>query len=702
MAKAEKADRKSGSGAASLRGFNGRELELSWSIFHARELELSYARQIVRAASRFEIDSLELCGSCHGRLQGMEGGIYYRRYPGMLSRAQQAEIRANIGKLRAIGQMAHKAGLPLYYWHREVCVPPEILALEPGLLDERREFDLLGSSYQRVLEGKLTEFFHNVPEIDGIVLTLTESDYSVIHNSQPDRYPAAKVVERLIRIFARAHRKAGKRLILRSFGSIEQDHCDLFAGVRAVQDETLEVETKVTPFDWSPFLPLNRWLKPLRNHRISAEMDAMGEYFGPGVLPSPCPEEMFRYLRYALDRQVGRIAVRVDRGEASALGTVQEVNLQAVSRALRSRKASPAAAWEGWESRKAGPGPLAALMRRNFEVIKLSRYIDGSLMFHTFPISPSFEYLKLGGIFALFEERVSLRRQRDMWSIRSWRKAPSAINLIREKEEAVHLARRLLQDFAEIKPSLRAAAGRQMERLLENGLEVAQLLLEFCRSIQAYFRDMRKAATAAPVFPAQIQRNLSLCRRSRNPEVVATHAGPMVTLLQSLQSEYRAERRAREKWQSLPDIADFVICGGLLHEWRTRRLLHGSGSRLADGRQERRIGNPAFPNGYLEYELEAVPGPACLIVHVDKTTADRLVLQINSAAERHVEVPGNGEVRLPIDVRTKRGTVRVRITRGGALYPWIHALAIQQKRPPAGGQPFLHRDSGKSSARLTD
>jgi hypothetical protein len=57
--------------------------------------------------------------------------------------------------------------------------------VEIKLIDEDGEFDLLGDTYRDYLRFKLAETFKHCPELDGVVLTLTEADYSVIHNSNP-------------------------------------------------------------------------------------------------------------------------------------------------------------------------------------------------------------------------------------------------------------------------------------------------------------------------------------------------------------------------------------------------------------------------------------------------------------------------------------------------------------------------------------
>ena len=119
------------------------------------------------------------------------------------------------------------------------------------------------------------------------MLTLTEADFSVIHNSQPDRYPPDKVVYEIVKIFAEEHKNAGKRFILRSFGSIAQDYEDILAGASiAAKEFSFDIETKITPYDFVPFLPSNPFLVKQENTFLNAECDGLGEFLGAGYLPA--------------------------------------------------------------------------------------------------------------------------------------------------------------------------------------------------------------------------------------------------------------------------------------------------------------------------------------------------------------------------------------------------------------------------------
>ena len=85
---------------------------------------------------------------------------------------------------------------------------------------------------------RIAAAFDAVTEVDGYVLTLTGADFSVIHNSNAERCPSVKVVERTARVFAEECEKHGKRFVIRLFfGSVAKDYEDIIAGLfSAVKD----------------------------------------------------------------------------------------------------------------------------------------------------------------------------------------------------------------------------------------------------------------------------------------------------------------------------------------------------------------------------------------------------------------------------------------------------------------------------------
>ena len=257
----------------------GARPEVTWSVMHPVVVEPEYLRRIVEKATEYgDVDSFEICGECNQPHGGLNGLLAYEPYPKTAAAVDISAVETYRRKLRETVDVAHGAGKRVYFWHREGFMPKTMHEDVTGLLDEEGEYDLLGKPYLDYVRWKVREAFRQVPELDGVVLTLTEADFSVIHNSRPDRYPPAKVVETITRIFLDEHRRLGKRFVFRSFGSIESDYRDLIEGANAcAPDNDFEIETKITPFDFSPFLPANPYLKKTSRCTIGAECDCLGE-----------------------------------------------------------------------------------------------------------------------------------------------------------------------------------------------------------------------------------------------------------------------------------------------------------------------------------------------------------------------------------------------------------------------------------------
>ena len=171
--------------------------EITWSLMHPTPLNVDYMKLVVKNAARYRVDSFEICADCHTNLGGMDGLTDYADFPVTHRSIDLAGIEANRKKLKEVLAVAHSIGKPVYYWHREAMVPAGLLTDRPDLLDSNGEFDLLGKAYEDLLRYKIDSSFKSVPELDGLVLTLTEATYSVIHNSNKEKYPPKKVVEHL-------------------------------------------------------------------------------------------------------------------------------------------------------------------------------------------------------------------------------------------------------------------------------------------------------------------------------------------------------------------------------------------------------------------------------------------------------------------------------------------------------------------------
>ena len=457
--------------------------EMTWSVMHPTAIDVGYMRRVVAKAEEYGgVDSFEICGL---EQKGVNALSMFDRYPHAAANVDRAFVERTRRALNAACRLAHEAGKKVYFWHRENLVPKGIFEDVPGLLDEDGELDLLGKPYAEYLRGKIGDAFKACPELDGLVLTLTESEYSVLHNSNQARYPAVKVVEILVGIFNDELRKRGKRFILRSFG-IGEDYAKIIAGATAAAHRngvSFEIETKVTEADFVPWLPANKYLKRNPPLSLGAECDALGEYLGAGAIPAAQVARIGEYVASARKEGVSRYAIRIDRGGTSVFDTAHEVNLYAYMRFVRDPAATEDMVLSEYAAKHFGAAAteMVPVMKGELEIVRGACYIASNLMFHTPPTAANFRIAKAGGVFALFREGEPLSNMSQIWSMFDWMRAPSHDETIAEKDRAVAMAEAGLATVERLAPLMPPDEASRQRAAFSNAVVLASAMRGFTR-----------------------------------------------------------------------------------------------------------------------------------------------------------------------------------------------------------------------------
>jgi len=647
--------------------------EVSWSIMHPTGIDVKYMERVAAKAAEYGgVDSFEVCGPCHSPDGGINGLSMLEPYPKAHARLDAVAVEAARAKMNAIVSIAHGIGKPLYYWHREIFLQPGIIEDLPQMLDEDGEFDLLGSTYQDYLRFKIQETFKFVPGLDGIVLTLTEADYSVIHNSNPERYPPAKVVEAIVRIFAEEHAKRGKKFILRSFGSIPKDYEDIIAGaVAAAGDYTFEIETKVTQADFVPWLSKNPFLKRNPPLTLGAECDCVGEYLGAGYLPSVQVSRIHGYVADARAEGADRFTIRIDRVGNSIFDTAAEANLYAYMRFIKDPDATVEGVLAEYAAKHYGDAAreMAKLEGTELEMVRNLHYIASNLTFHTFPIKPDFKYVKAGGIFGAYHENADLSNCRGSWSMLYWQKAPTHERILAEKAKGLEMAERGLSLVKSLRGRLPSAEYTRLVRAWENAVKVARALQAYTRCVVAYFEDMKADRDVPARLESASSEAVKLIESMmRNPNAYDDDKFHPVTedgsvdyayfvglrfFCKELLAEYKAERAARRTLQIRRDVLDFIVPGGIYDDGRVLRAMHGAHSEIVGGWPVRWVGNTVFPNGTITVDFKDVPG-----------------------AKLEIALDPSGSQEYKYSESVEAGRRKVVISKKGASYPAIRSISL--------------------------
>ena len=656
--------------------------ELNWSVFHPTEPDPEVMERTLERADEYGVKNFEMCGDCHGPAGQMDGCLLYEAYPDAGTGRDRDRVMATRDRLNQVVDLIHETGRKVIYWHREVVIPKPVVECAPELVDERGEIDFSGDAYWELIRNKIKEFFSVVPGMDGIVLTLTEADYSVIHNSDPERYPPTEIAARLIRTFAEGLGAAGKSLTFRTFGSIDEDYTALsVAAESALKDCTFEIETKVSPFDWSLVLPPNPCLEKRKNAGLAAEFDLLGEFFGMGEVPCLYPELILEQVKYAIEKGCDRVTGRIDRYGRRCLGSVNEINLLAFSMAVGNPKVTAEEVWHTWAEKHWGPaGPkLIPIMKTSTELIRKSYYIDGHMISqaHPHPI----EMMMRGGTVSVFKEGVSLENTADMWSMLSEKTAPTHEAIIREKAEAVVLAdaghKKVKALFHRIPLDQRHAIHNAWAR----ARQTTRMHFAIVKMLVAYFEDMEYGAEIPAVLERAVEVSAAAAveaLRAFPDGIVGEFANQLIETGRRLPEVYDAEFAARAYWQEEPELVDSLVCGGLLDEWRLKRYMHGSGWQILGGRPTRHVGNPVFPDGFLEYVMQADPeADSELIVLLDGSAGSaRVTINGTTTVVPPPQTCGLNPAVVPIG-RVPGGSVTVRLEREEG-FPIVGGLAVRR------------------------
>ncbi|MBO5760533.1 MAG: exo-alpha-sialidase [Lentisphaeria bacterium] len=664
--------------------------EITWSLMHPTPLDPSYVRKLIKKAEEYHVDSFEICGQCHSPYGGLDGLISYQEFPKAAASWDQKKVAENQRDLNEILSIAHSAGKEVYLWHREVMLPPGLLQDLPDLLDSDGEFFLTGKTFAELIAYKLDKTFENVPTLDGIVLTLTEADYSAIHNSNTEKYPPVDVVSFIISIFASELTKRGKRFIMRSFGSIAEDYECILAGAEKLQGRyEFEIETKITPYDFDPFLSCNPFLRKSPSFTLSAECDCVGEFMGQGNMPFEHVHNIVRYVREGQKADVDRFVIRMDR-RGNNMFDLYEINYYAYARALEDPAITAEEIREEWYAKhypEQFRDTFIQLDKIGWEMVCKTYYIDHHVLFHG---NYCMKYIKAAFIFALFGEKGTLPANgKGIWSILTDRPLPGRKAIIAEKEEAVILADRGLALLEKANPP----ATDFRWRLWKNAPVVTRAVLELVKCIAAYFDAMEEGMSNYTFLQQQVEDSIKklnslagheveILKREfinglehRMKEVGCTIEElvlePLSAICKELLAEFPAECAAKERF--LEYSVDGIITGGISDDWRIARYMHASHSILHNNLPARYAGNRVFPNGFMEMELER--GEELLIYGAMDVT-DKFIL-VCDGERIHGKLDENGVFQMPLPASDKK--VSIHLEKDGVDYPLFHAVLTRNK-----------------------
>jgi len=267
---------------------------------------------------RHEIDLAAEHGVNH--IQLSHGLVHYAEQV-----LESSDLRDDIAELI---ERAHRQRIEVMLWTHEMQNVPAHFRIGGKVdLSSRRTWDYVANKYD--------ELFAELPKLDGVVLTLTETRIRIDDDNEVvSNRPPAQRIARMISMINQICHKHKAQLIVRSFTWVPRTMLWYAEAMRSVPDD-VTVMTKESWGDWYQYSPPNQLLGLFGRHPQIMEVDCWGEYAGGTEIPWVSARHIQSRLRLAKRYGLAGAVARVDRREQSTFGTVNEFNTFAFSRMMK-------------------------------------------------------------------------------------------------------------------------------------------------------------------------------------------------------------------------------------------------------------------------------------------------------------------------------------------------------------------------------
>ena len=340
-----------------IRGVQAQEeLIIGWQ-FH--EDNVTYLSEMIDLAPEYSVNHVELSHNMVWHTEDI-----------LKSTDKQRDINRLI-------EQAHNNGIELFIWTHEISkLPNEFMVNGKTDLDNPLLWGWLEDKYVRLFEA--------IPDVDGIVLTFSETDIPVYEDDKViTTMSRAERVAKILNTVNGVVKSNNKILWARTWGERTEWVAE---GIR-LTPEDIWVENKNVISDFDTYWPHHPMTGAYGNRPQIVEFDLNGQYLGRSWIPSPKPDYLKYRLKYAINKGVRGFVGRVgtlrqdflgDSGEilvpnTHAINTPNEINLYAFSKIIQNPDIDPKDIWQEWVSAKYGEEAapyIISAYNRTFEIAR--------------------------------------------------------------------------------------------------------------------------------------------------------------------------------------------------------------------------------------------------------------------------------------------------------------------------------------------
>ena len=294
------------------------------SVCNPVDIDIDYLLYTLDYAAQNGFNHIQIIGPIHDYVKGnIDGMIMYDKYNMFNDEKNLEYVNDCINNINKVTDIALKRNIKVYVWHHELYLPDNFKKLFPETLNKSEDIEVSHPLVRDFLENKIYDFFKLYPKINGIILTLHETQIPLL-KLKNQKYRKNERIQYITKLIYDVCNKENKELIVRPFASTEKDYKMIAGAYRDISSDLIVMD-KWTQFDWSLTMPSNRFFSEVENPLL-VEADVFGEFFGKGRLPLLLSNHIKNKFDYCEKfSPIGYVA-RIDRNGQIPFGDVNEVN----------------------------------------------------------------------------------------------------------------------------------------------------------------------------------------------------------------------------------------------------------------------------------------------------------------------------------------------------------------------------------------
>jgi len=660
------------------------------SVLNPVDVEKDYLEYTVDYAIKNGYDHFQLIGPIHNYIKGnIDGMTAYRKYSSFNSGKDMEYISYCMKVVNDAFKKAKAHGIKTYMWHHELYLPADFTVLYPEILNDCGDIEITHPIVKDFLENKLNDFFEAYPTIDGIILTLHETQVPLLKLKKQKLSPVERV-KYITKILFDTCEKLGKELITRNFASLEEDNEMMTKAYEEISTD-LFIMDKWTQFDWSLTMPGNPFFRKIKKNPLFVEADIFGEYFGKGRVPIMLANHIKKQFEYCRQfNPVGYVG-RIDRNGQIPFGDVNEVNLGIYKAHLDGKDPEPVIQKFFEKKYPEAPNKVRELMEETESILTKIIYIKDYL-FSELSIFPTLNHCKNHFYFEMMKKDALIAS--DEWFIPKGWEGCTHEEVIKDKLYAMEASQSLLKKLCELEGVIDKGEYDKLFTKFANLMLIAkawyQLALVHINYVRYFEENDEKYAE---LFRESLSNLKAISEEGR--ELLgdkfycmgADHGAEdrIIMLIRDMEKSFEYEKEAINSLKN-ENHTDYIVCAGGMEGHSLKKEVNFSDTFVNENGISRIPGNrkgeewsTVNTHGWFSYEIKLVPYEENTIKFTASNPQGRISLTVTIGEKTYtIDEKADGKKEITLGFMENKGndSIRIRFDRNSKYTPYIYNVKV--------------------------